>query len=101
MQSNNHKEDKRRAMSLVNKLYELAELPVSFRQSINDKADEIVIEHVHSERESAAKEARKDTKSQIESVLKKFKEAYHFDKDFLRELNKIEPDLLAALPKDN
>jgi hypothetical protein len=39
---------KRQAMGLVNQLYELAGLTVNQRQSINDKADEIVIDLLRS-----------------------------------------------------
>lgn len=46
--------EKRQAMILVNRLYELAELTVAKRQSINDKADEITIaflaHHLEAER---------------------------------------------------
>ncbi len=51
--------EERKAMSLVNSLYELAELTVKQRQSINDKADEIVIEFIHSIESSALEEGRK------------------------------------------
>ncbi len=41
--------EKRRAVVLVNKLYELAELTVNKRQNINDTADEIVVEFMQQE----------------------------------------------------
>lgn len=55
---------KRVAMSVVNKLYELAELTVNQRQSLNDKADEIVIEAIS----LALKEQRERTVEMAEKL---------------------------------
>ena len=40
-------EDPFAAMEIVNQLFDLAEVPVDMRQSINDRADEYVIDRLH------------------------------------------------------
>lgn len=36
----------------------------------------------------------------VEGVLEKYKNAYHYDKDFLREIARIEPEILEILKKE-
>lgn len=47
--------------------------------------------------EAGKKAGREEVVGEIMAIIKKYKDAYHYDKDFLREIAKIEPDLLNFL----
>lgn len=60
--------EKRRAMGVVNTLYELAEVHVAKRQSINDFADEVIVALIREERAQVLKEVRE----KVEAVANAF-----------------------------
>ena len=42
-------------------------------------------------------QALAEERERVRGILKKYKDAYHYDKDFLREITRIEPDILSSL----
>jgi len=65
--------DERRAMILVNKLYELAGLTVNQRQSLNDKADEITIEWLRTAEAEIRADQDRRTREKITDIIKIWK----------------------------